>query len=109
MNATEFARRRGRIEHMGDRPHAWRTRAMLHLVRDAKAIVIVANNRVVGWQLPNGETVCIKQRYRDQDRADRQLAQIERADVRDKRPIRAYPCAHCGGWHLTSMTRSDAE
>ena len=110
MNATQFAKRRGRIEHQADRTHRWRTKAMRQLVNEAGAVLMVAGSRLVGWQLPNGQVVCVKARFVTEDAADDQLQQIARTDgIRTKRPVRAYHCGHCGGWHLTSMTRRDAE
>lgn len=103
MNAAEFARRRGRIEHQAGRKHSWRVKAMRQLVNDAHAILVVAGGKIVGWHLPSGETVCMKQRFRDEGAATFQLGQIARTDgARLKRPVRAYACQFCGGWHLTS-------
>lgn len=109
MNAAQFARKRGRIEHLGSRKHSWRVKALRQLVNEAGAVLATVDGKVMGWLLPNGETVCIKQRYRDQATADRQLGMIERTDgTRDKRPVRAYPCRYCRGWHLTSQARPPA-
>jgi hypothetical protein len=104
MNATQFAKRRGRIEHQANRPHAWRVKAMQQLVNEARAVVVVIGRRVIGWKLPDGQVVCAKARFINADAADDQLLQIARTDgVRPKRPVRAYACPFCAGWHLTSQ------
>lgn len=110
MNATQFAKRRGRIEHDMTRPHAWRVKALRQLVNEAHAVVVIAGRRVIGWKLPSGDIVCIKARFTSEDAADDQLQQIARTDgTRPKRPVRSYACPLCGGWHLTSqMTARDA-
>lgn len=107
MNARDFMRKRGRIESATHLRNHQRTKALAHLVREARALLVVADSRVVGYLLPTGETVCVKRRFRDQDQADAQLRQIERADTRAKCPVRAYPCGRCNGWHLTSQLRHD--
>lgn len=110
MNATEFARRRGRIEHQPGKSHSWRVRALRGLVNDARAILMHADGKVVGYQLPNGQTVCMKQRYRDEERALAYLAMITRCDGNtQKKPQRAYPCPICHGYHLTSQARQYKE
>jgi hypothetical protein len=104
MNATQFARRRGRIEHQNDRPHSWRVKAMRQLVNEAHAIVVIAGRRVIGWKLPDGQVVCAKARFISAEAADRQLQQIARTDgIRPKRPVRVYACPFCAGWHMTSQ------
>jgi hypothetical protein len=106
MNATEFARRRGRIEHQEHKPQAWRTKAMAALIRQAKAVPLQHETKLQGYQLPNGQVVCVKQRYRTEERADQQLAQIERLQGNTaKKPHRAYLCQRCCGWHLTSQIK----
>lgn len=107
MTATEFARRRGRIEHASSgNSHAWRVKAMRALVNQAKAVLIHADGKVIGYQLPNGQVVCMKQRYRDQGTAETYLAMIARCDGNNqKKPQRAYACPYCHGFHLTSQAR----
>lgn len=48
--------------------------------------------------------VCVKRRYRTKQMANAALDVIEekRNPVGSKRPIRAYRCPFCHGWHLTS-------
>lgn len=44
-----------------------------------------------------------KVRFRDHDEAVRSLHRISsQGEERDKMPCRAYECAKCGGFHLTS-------
>jgi len=102
MNATEFARRRGRIEHQGVKKHAWKVKALRQLVNDARAVLVTVEGRVVGYRLPNGQVVCAKQRYKDQDTALRHLDMIQLCDGTHQKPVRAYPCPQCRGWHRTS-------
>lgn len=110
MNATQFARRRGRIEHQGARTHGWRTKAMRQLVNEAQATTVTVGGKQTGWLLPNGETVCIKTRFRTEPAATAQLTMIEHTDgIRAKRPVRAYPCRYCGGWHVTSQAQATNE
>lgn len=104
MNAAEFSRRRARIErqHQGRR----RKREIAHLVRDARAALVVLGHKVVGYRLPSGEIVCIKDRYKNEVSALRALEHIKAANWSDHRvPVRAYACEHCHGWHLKSQAR----
>lgn len=45
--------------------------------------------------------MCIKVRFTSRALAIQRLDEIKKK-AKGKRPIRAYPCATCGGWHLTS-------
>jgi hypothetical protein len=103
MNAGEFTRRRERIERETRRKDSWRKRALQQLVREAQAVAIIVERHLVGWQLPNGQNACIKRRYNCEATAMLALTTIQRADGHHTKPIRSYPCAHCGGWHLTSQ------
>lgn len=54
---------------------------------------------------------CVKRRFRDEIAALHALGRIAAAvpdERRPKRPIRAYHCQHCRGWHLTSQEKRDA-
>ncbi|MDT9046456.1 MULTISPECIES: hypothetical protein [Enterobacteriaceae] len=107
MNAAQFARRRGRIErqHQGRR----RQRELAHLVRDAKAALVIVERKVVGYRLPNGEMVCIKDRYRDEAAALQAMERMQSSNWNGHRvPVRAYHCEHCRGFHLTSQARNAA-
>lgn len=107
MNARGFARQRAKLEmrHHG----AALRKAMLHLVREARARVMVVDGKTVGYHLPSGEVVCIKRRFRSEEAA---LGEITGA-VRfvpvnpegQRRPVRAYRCPYCRGWHTTSRAR----
>lgn len=105
MNVHKFIKRRAIIErrYAG---RAWKKRraAMDRLVREAGAAVIIIKGRLIGWQLPDGKTVCVKTRYRDQGSADDDLQRIRALNLTGKHvPIRAYACDRCKGWHLTSQ------
>ncbi len=102
MNAGEFARRRARIEREHGRTEQWKKRALQQLVREARATPVHANGRTVAWRMPDGVTVCFKHRYADSDTASEALRMIALTEGTHTKPRRAYPCPHCGGWHLTS-------
>jgi hypothetical protein len=108
MNAAEFARQRARLtrEHHG-RGKKY-NRALAHLIRDARAALVVMDHKVVGYRLPTGEMVCVKERYRSEEQAQVAMARIQASIEAGKRaPVRAYQCQHCrGGWHLTSQARA---
>lgn len=108
MNAATFARHRARIAHQHHGRGRKYSRALAHLVRDAGAALVVMNRKVVGYRLPNGEMVCVKERYRDQAEAAAAMARIQ-ADIEagKRAPVRVYPCQHCHGWHTTSQLRND--
>lgn len=47
---------------------------------------------------------CRKKRFRDRIAALMALEKIQAwGSDRGTKPIRAYHCPHCGGWHLTSQ------
>lgn len=107
MNAAAFIRRRARIRHQyhGNR----RKRELEHLVRDARCILIVRERRIVGYRLPCGEIVCVKERYSTEAEAQKMMQQINVTNHNDHRvPHRAYQCPACRGWHLTSQQRVSA-
>lgn len=104
MNAGEFIKRRAKIEHARTRPNWWHRRAIAALIREAGAVPVVSGRRVIAYQLASGETVCAKQRFKDEPAAARTLQMIHNEhQPRTNVPVRAYPCAHCKGWHITSM------
>lgn len=107
MHASEFARKRARIERQPGRRPAFYRRALDHLVREAGAEAIVIRGQLVGWRMPDGGVVCVKQRYRAAESAHTEL---ERIGVHARRnqhvPVRVYECPHCNGFHLTSQARS---
>lgn len=106
MNAADFIKQRGRIEHQTHQTQAWRAKAMRGLVKRSRAELIRAGGRVIGYQLPNGQVVCVKQRFRDQAAAEVKLQTIALFEgQRFAMPQRAYFCRHCSGWHLTSQPK----
>lgn len=107
MNAAQFARHRARLEreHHG-RGKKFR-KGLAHLIRDARAALVVMERKVVGYRLPNGEMVCIKHRYRDEAEAAADVARIQAANVMGERaPQRVYWCMHCRGFHTTSQSKA---
>jgi hypothetical protein len=106
MNATTFAKRRAKIEHQQSKPAWWRRKAHDALIREARAVVVTSGLKAVGWLLPNGETICIKTRFKSEDAALGIIAQINADPLRrDHQPTRAYACFACHGWHLTSEAK----
>lgn len=103
MNAGEFNRRRERIDREPGRRPAWRKRALQQLIREASAACVIVDRHLVGWKLPNGQTACLKRRYICEATALFGLVMIRRAEGCHTKPVRAYPCPHCSGWHLTSQ------
>lgn len=104
MHASEFARKRARIEQRAGNRAAFARKAMEHLVREADAAVIYAGRQVVGWQMPDGGVVCVKRRFPDLDAAQVELARVRQYAKNPHVPVRAYACQHCGGGvHLTSQ------
>lgn len=108
MHASEFARKRARIERRAGARKGFASKALAHLVREAGAQPIHARGQLVGWRMPDGGVVCIKLRFRDLVAAQLELARIERHAKNRNVPVRAYACQHCGGFHLTSQARQAA-
>lgn len=108
MNAAEFARKRARIARSGA-PSKKRQRGLAHLLREAKAALVIHDRKVIGYRLPNGEMVCIKERYRTEHDATVHMERIQAANRDGQRvPQRVYACANCHGWHLTSRAKLSA-
>jgi hypothetical protein len=105
MNAVNFIRHRSRIEHEYHGRGKQYKRALSHLVRDAKAALVVVRRKIVGYRLPTGEMVCVKTRYPDEAHAIADVLRIQAHGDGHRVPIRAYPCPHCRGWHTTSQQR----
>lgn len=107
MNPAEFARRRDRImHHSPGRSDAWRKRAMKQLASEADAKPQqTAGNRVIAWRMRNGQHVCVKHRYQNEGAATSALVQMQREPDGRRKPIRAYPCYFCCGWHITSQLK----
>jgi hypothetical protein len=108
MNASEFARKRSQIERRAQGRESFRRKAMGHLVRESGAEPVMANGRLLGWRLPCGSVVCVKQRYRDAIGAENELARIRRFNSGGHIPVRVYRCEWCHGFHLTSQARNSA-
>lgn len=105
MNAATFAARRARIQAKHGTGRAYRKR-FAHLVRDARAALVVVDRKVVGYRLPNGQMVCVKERHPTETVALLVMERIHTANWNHHRvPVRAYPCPYCLGWHLTSQAR----
>lgn len=106
MNAQEFIKRRAKIEGTWGRARDWQRNAFKRLVREAGAVPVVGKRRVVAYHLAAGEVVCVKQRFKDEPAAAMSLQMIhEERQPREHIPVRAYHCAHCKGWHITSMPK----
>jgi hypothetical protein len=105
LNAHQFARRRADIERRCKFLRK-RNKAIAHLVWEARAQPVVIDQRVIGWRLPSGETVCVKQRHASESAALKVMADIQLCNLDQHRvPVRVYPCPHCRGYHLTSKER----
>lgn len=111
MRASEFARRRARIE--ADKGHAFRPHSPKHrrkaleaLITRAGAALIVPGGRVIGYRLPDGSVACEKQRFPNEDAAGAELVRIRRDAAHSYIPVRAYACDWCSGWHLTSKPKA---
>lgn len=105
MKADRFARALARIEANRERSERWRKRATRHLVEHAGCRVIAYGSKVLRYQLASGECVCVKERYRTEGAANDDLFNIARRPGAHLKPVRAYLCPHCSGFHLTSQAR----
>lgn len=102
MNAKDFARKRAKID-LSKRRGWWQRRAMKNLLREAVAVPVVIDCKVIGWRIGSGEVVCLKRRYATAERADSELHSITEHSVEVRKiPVRVYHCPHCRGFHLTS-------
>lgn len=106
MHASEFSRKRARLQRRAGNRAAFLRKGMTHLVREAGAREIVVRGQVVGWRMTGGEVVCIKVRFRDLLAAQLEIQRIAKHSVGWKVPVRAYQCQYCGGWHLTSQAKA---
>lgn len=52
---------------------------------------------------PEIEMTCQKITYPNEKEAKFRLSNISKIIQSNKKPIRAYECTKCGGWHLTSV------
>lgn len=105
MSPSEYLRRAGRINFkvgIGWRSNSWGKRALAHLNRDADAEPLVWAKKVVAVRV-GPRLVCMKQRYQTEADAMGKVAQIAREPDGRVKPIRAYACCTCLGWHITSQ------
>jgi hypothetical protein len=102
MNAAAFIRRRSIIEHVGEKKHSWRMKALAALIRQAKAQPVLVDRRMIGHRLPCGDIVCAKVRYKNGPVAQDAMLQIQLTSGTHDKPVRIYACPYCQGWHLTS-------
>lgn len=109
MNAATFARKRARIERQAAGRASYRERAMRHLVREAGAALVIIERKFVGYRLPNGEMVCVKERYYTSEQADAALQRIVARSHAPRVPVRVYYCEHCYGYHLTSQRAKNTQ
>lgn len=106
MNANKFGRQRAIIEHAkAGRSRAWRKRALAKLAADTGVEQIATGKRIIAYRLPDGRVICVKHRYQNEAAAIDAIQQIARTTGSNKKPIRAYPCYQCMGWHITSEQR----
>lgn len=103
MTAQEFARRRGRI-FLARRSSRWLRRALKNLELEAGAKPVRYSGRLIGHQMPCGQFLCVKRRYKTEALALDALETCKSAPLEYRRERRAYQCDRCGGWHLTSKT-----
>jgi len=108
MRASDFARRRARLMQRFDNRKRQR-KVMRALVRESGARLVVAAGHVIAWRMPDGQAVCVKQRFRSEAAAVAMIPGFA-ATIMDggKTPQRAYECRLCGGWHLTSWRNPPA-
>jgi len=104
MNIGRFHRQRRRIEQRFP-AGSKRRQAMAHLVREARAAMVVVSGHAVGWRLPGGAMSCTKRRYPNATAAYSDLDRIASTSAAGRVPVRAYPCEFCGGWHTTAQGR----
>lgn len=105
MQADDFVRRKSRIEFKNFDKAKRRKRAMKSLIKRSRAILVIRNNKVIGYRMKDGKVACVKHRYRTQEFADYELSQIARTAQHGHLPVRVYKCDFCFGFHLTSRKR----
>lgn len=105
MTPAQYRRKRDRIEYEAMvRPNRWRKRAMAHLNQEAGAEPLIVGKKVVAHRL-GSRVVCLKQRFQTEDEANQKMAQIAQEPDGRVKPIRAYPCYTCCGWHVTHQRK----
>lgn len=102
MNPAEFSRSLARIKQRRGRNAAWRKRATRHLLAEAGAVPVERDGRLLGYRLPRSNFVCVWARYKHRDAANDALWEIERMPGSLVKPVRAFQCDFCFGFHLTA-------
>ena len=49
---------------------------------------------------------CMKVRYKDKHLALQVIRHFAKVGTREVKPVRAYPCNLCNGWHITSQAKN---
>lgn len=110
MTPSEYLRRRDIITWKAatnQRGSAWGKRALAALNKRADIDPIIRGHKIVGHQFSRG-AVCLKQRFITEQLALQTLARIAREPDARRKPIRAFYCTTCGGWHVTSQQHREA-
>lgn len=107
MNARDFARRVARItagagDRHRNRGKGYKRKALDALARRVGAALIVPRGRFIGYRLPGGAVVCLKERFHSESDATFELDRIAEQSAHAYIPVRAYKCPWCAGYHLTS-------
>lgn len=102
MNAAQFSRARQRIERESKDRRGFGPKAMRRLIRQADAATVIWGAKIMGWRMPDGVMVCVKDRFTTRERAASEMLGIQAQKGKKGMPRRAYQCQFCGGWHLTS-------
>lgn len=77
-------------------------RALCQLVQRVGAATVVEGNRIVGYRMRDGSMACSKVRYVTAADAATDLKRIALLPTGGHKPVRAYSCPWCRGFHLTS-------
>jgi len=102
MRASEFARRRARIDHRDHGDGNRSRKARRALLKRARAIRVIRHGRVVAYRMRDGSVACVKERFRSEATATHEIGRIAETSLHAYIPVRAYLCDLCSGWHLTS-------
>lgn len=102
MHASTFQRERRKIERQARGKASRERRALRQLVQRVGAAAVIEGNRIIGYRMRDGSVACSKVRYRDDLAAQLDLARIRALPTAGHKPIRAYHCPWCHGFHLTS-------
>lgn len=64
----------------------------------------IKQRQELGETVPVLERLCEKITFPSEKDAKYQIKQIREKEQKHKKPVRAYECEKCGGWHLTSIS-----